>query len=64
MLGVVVEHDGHKALRLRDAVKHAVVSAVRAILGSAVIDIGDAGEHGHAQVKLRTGGFAARHVQS
>ena len=64
MLGVVVEHDGHKALRLGNAVEHAVVPTVGAIFGRAVGNVGDAGEHGHAQVKLCAGGLAARHVQS
>ena len=64
MLGVIVEHGGHKALRLGNAVEHAVVSAVRAIFGGAVVDIDDTREHGHAQVKLCAGGLAARHVQS
>jgi hypothetical protein len=58
-----VEHGCQKALRLGQPVEHAVVAAVDAVFGVAVLERVHAGQHRHAQIKLRAGRFAARHVE-
>ena len=45
---VLLHHARHEALRLGQAVQHAVVAAVRAVLGAAVLGRRHRGQHGHA----------------
>ena len=59
----IVKHCRHQALCLGKSVEHAVVAAVGAVLGDAILRAGDAGEQRQAQIELLGARFAASHIQ-